>query len=114
MIILRYTLISCAMLERVTAADNLFIRNNLSRPSASRISVAPPAPLAKALNGTLEIKSMKKEPFKYVIAMMWGSLISILCFGSRYVVLNLIMISMRKNRSTQASMKDTAGPIKAE
>jgi len=110
----RYTLMSWDKFERLTVVDNLFIRSNLSRPSASKKFVAPPEPYANEEKGTLEMKSMKNDPLRYFSAITWGSRTSTLYLGSKYVVLNLMTISIKNRKSTHASMNYIVYPVRAE
>jgi len=55
--------------------------------------------------GILDNMSTVKFPLRYLIAIVWGSFTSILCYGSIMMVLKQMMISTRKKRSTQASIK---------
>ena len=115
MMTFRYTLTSCARFERCTVVNNLLNLSSFSKPRASSRSEKAVGvfSLAKELKGTLEIKSRKKEPFKYFLAIVCGSLTSMLCLVSRKLVRNLIMMSKRKKRSTKASMQVITLPLSA-
>jgi len=63
MMILKYTLMSCAKLDLWTEFTSLDKRSNFSSPSASKISYAAPASVLKSeVKGTDEMRSMNSAP----------------------------------------------------
>ena len=65
----------------------------------------------KLAKGTEDAKSIRKLPLRYEIAIFFVSVSSRPKEVSRYVVLNVIITSIRKVRSTSASSKAIFYPL---